>query len=133
MSNNKGLGKGLGALISLFDEDMEELDASKKPQKQNTSAPAKINAARPRLFVVNARDTFGRLEIRGAKATQGVRSLSVFRVEATASVAWTARPLTGSSGFFWLAREGELPAPLMGSNLLPLLWMVFQSALMRES
>ena len=29
MTTNKGLGKGLGALISLFDEDMQELEATK--------------------------------------------------------------------------------------------------------
>jgi ParB family chromosome partitioning protein len=35
MTNNKGLGKGLGALISLFDEDMEEISAHKNNSPQN--------------------------------------------------------------------------------------------------
>ncbi|MCL2228832.1 MAG: ParB/RepB/Spo0J family partition protein [Firmicutes bacterium] len=49
MSNNKGLGKGLGALISLFDEDIEELGpkgapASPKSGGQSDQDPIKAGA-----------------------------------------------------------------------------------------
>jgi len=42
-TNNRGLGKGLGALISLFDEDMEELDH--KAVKESISKAQAVTSA----------------------------------------------------------------------------------------
>jgi ParB family chromosome partitioning protein len=53
MNNNKGLGKGLGALISLFDEDMQEFN----------QADTKTAATPGRAAAEPARSTSGALEI----------------------------------------------------------------------
>jgi len=55
-NNNKGLGKGLGALISLFDEDMEGLETPAEFKHLESTAPPRGNL--PQEYAQRAKEHF---------------------------------------------------------------------------